>query len=133
MPGAGTTHGQDRAQTEPVSRARLAWWVSLTGYFSLLVLMLAWNTVLAPSQYFPVAIVLIVMVVPLLIPLRGLLHARPYTHAWTAFLSLLYFTHGVVEATVNPEQRLLGLLEIAFSLLLFFGTTMYARYASTDT
>ena len=115
-----------------MSRAGIAHVATLAGYFALLGLLMLWNTILAPSQHFPVAIVLIVMVVPLLLPLRGLLHGRPYTHAWTAFLALLYFIHGVGEAVTNPQERLLGSLEIIFSLVLFFGATFYARYASVE-
>lgn len=101
--------------------------LALIGYFGLLVLLLLWNTWLAPSKYFPVALVLIVMVGPLLLPLRGLLHARAYTHAWTSFLALFYFTHGVGEAYSNPAERLYGWLEILFSVALFLGAIFYVR------
>ena len=65
------------------------------------------------------ALVLLVLVVPLLFPLRGLLHGRKYTFAWSCFLALLYFTHGVMEAYSDDITRPLGLLEIMFSSLWF--------------
>ena len=49
---------------------------------------------------------------------------------WAAFVSLLYFIHGVGEAVANPDQRWLGLTEIGLSLLLFFAASLYARWGA---
>ncbi|MDQ7089278.1 MAG: DUF2069 domain-containing protein [Methylococcales bacterium] len=106
---------------------RYLYYIALTGYFGLFFLMMLWNTLLAPSRYFPVSIVLIVMVTPLLLPLRGLLEAKPKSCAWAAYVSLLYFIHGSIEAFVTADQRLLAILEVIFSLLLFFGASFYVR------
>ncbi len=100
---------------------------TLVTWFALFVLLLLWNTLLAPSQYFPVALVLIVMVGPLLFPLRGLLHGKPYTHAWASFLIMLYFAHGVQEAWVNPDERIYALLEILFSVIFYIAAITYAK------
>ena len=103
----------------------------LTSYFSLLLLTVVWHTWLFPSVYFPISLVLMVTALPLLLPLRGLLHGRPRSHIWAALLSLLYFTHGVGEAFASPQQRWLGLLEILLSLTLVFSASLYVRqYAS---
>lgn len=103
-------------------------WLTLLAYFALLSLMMLWQTVLAPSGLVPISIALLIVVGPLLLPLRGLLHGRPYTHAWTSFLVLLYFIHGVVETWSNPPERLYASLEIVFSVLLYLGVLLYARY-----
>jgi uncharacterized membrane protein len=42
---------------------------------------------------------------------------------------LAYFIHGSVETFVNANGRLLPSLEVILSLMLFFGTTLYVRYA----
>ena len=102
---------------------------SLVSWFALFILMLLWNTILAPSQHFPVSLVLIVLVGPLLFPLRGLLHGKPYTHAWSSFLIMLYFIHGIQEAWVNPEERLYAILEIIFSMTFYTSAILYARLA----
>jgi uncharacterized membrane protein len=115
-----------------VTLTRIARYLALTGYFGLLALLLLWNAWLAPSRHFPVAMVLIVMLVPLLLPLRGLLHGRPYTHAWTSFLSLLYFTHGVVEAYSNPAERHYAVLETLFSVALFLGAIFYVKFRAAE-
>lgn len=106
---------------------RMWYGLTLTGYLGTLVLLLAWYTVLAPSLHFPVAFVLLVLVTPLLFPLRGLLHGRDYTFAWSAFLALLYFTHGVVEAWTGEIARPWGLLEVVLSILWFGGAIGYVR------
>lgn len=105
-------------------------WLTLLSYFALLILLMLWLTVLAPPQRVPVSLALLLLVGPLLFPLRGLLDGRPYTHAWTSFLVLIYFIHGVVEAYSNPDERLYAGLEVLFSVLLYTGCLLYARSRS---
>lgn len=102
---------------------------ALTGFFGLFALLMLWNTVLAPSSRFPVALVLLVSVTPLLLPMRGLLDRNPRSCAWAAYVSLAYFLHGTAEAYVNADERLYASLEVLLSLMLFFGTTFYVRLA----
>ncbi|MDI1231300.1 MAG: DUF2069 domain-containing protein [Methylobacter sp.] len=103
--------------------------IALTGFFGLFALLMLWNTVLVPSTRLPVALVLLVAVTPLLLPMRGLLNRNPRSCAWAAYISLIYFLHGTAEAYVNPDERLYASLEILLSLMLFFGTTFYIRFA----
>ncbi|HEY8159389.1 MAG TPA: DUF2069 domain-containing protein [Methylobacter sp.] len=103
--------------------------MALTGFFGLFALLMLWNTVLAPSTRFPVALVLLVAVTPLLLPMRGLLDRKPKSCAWAAYVSLIYFLHGTAEAYVNADERLYASLEIMLSLMLFFGSAFYVRLA----
>ena len=103
--------------------------IALAGFFGLFALLMLWNTILAPSTRFPVALVLLVAVTPLLLPMRGLLDRNPRSCAWAAYVSLIYFLHGTAEAYVNVDERLYASLEIMLSLMLFFGTTFYVRFA----
>ncbi len=100
------------------------------GYFGLFSLLMLWNTVLAPSKHFPTAVVLLVTVTPLLLPLRGILNASRKSYAWAAYISLIYFVHGIEEAYVNESERALACSEIVFSLLLFFGASFYVRFSA---
>ena len=77
-------------------------------------------------------LVLPIMVGPLLLGLRGVLYGRPYTHAWLSMLSLLYFTHGVVETWSNSAERQYAALEVICSVLLFLGSMFYARYRARE-
>jgi len=110
-----------------MSIARLSYALTLTGYLGTFALLMAWYTWLAPSPHFPVALVLLLLVSPLLFPLRGLLHARRYTVAWSCFLALFYFTHGVIEAWHSAITRHLGLLEVVLTLAWFSGGIVYIK------
>jgi uncharacterized membrane protein len=101
---------------------------ALTGFFGLFILLMLWNTILVPSTHFPVALVLLFAVTPLLLPMRGLLARKPRSCAWAAYVSLIYFIHGSAEAYVNADERLYATLEITLSLMLFFGSTFYVRF-----
>ncbi len=100
-----------------MSPARL---VVFTGYFGLLGLWLAWATAFAPPRHAPTAMVLGVTTLPLLLPLRSMLHDRRGGFLGAGLLSLVYFIHGVGAAT-DVSQRFLAGLEIVFSLWLFGG------------
>ncbi|MDH5184432.1 MAG: DUF2069 domain-containing protein [Gammaproteobacteria bacterium] len=113
--------------------------MSLLGIFGLISLLMVWEIWLAPSidsteglLALPRSLVLLFMVVPLLFPLRGILHGRPYTHAWTSFLALFYFMHGVGEAWAGVDTAYLGLLEVLFSVMLFIGAILYTRFRSRE-
>jgi uncharacterized membrane protein len=103
--------------------------MALTGFFGQFILLMLWNTVLVPSKHFPVALILIIAVTPLLLPMRGFLARDRRSCAWIAYISLVYFIHGCVETYVNQHERLYAALEILLSLMLFFGTTLYLRFA----
>lgn len=123
-----TTETQTSRYKMLARRTLIARWTALVGYFGLLIVLLNWFTWLSPPTQFPRAFLLIVLVVPLLFPLRGLLHGRTYTHSWTSFLSLLYFAIGIDVAFNNLPDRLLALSVVLFSLLLFIGCVFYAYY-----
>jgi uncharacterized membrane protein len=112
--------------------SRTAYLGTLTGYFGLLFLMLLWLGWLSPPERFPIAMALLLMCGPLLLPLRGLLHGRSYTFAWSSFLALFYLLHGIVEAYSTPADRLYALLEILFSLLFYTGAILYVRLLARE-
>lgn len=102
------------------------WWiVALSGYFGLFGLLLLWFAWLEPPSRSLVALTLLLWVGPLLFPVRGLLHGRPYTHVWSSFLALFYFAFGVFHAAGPMAQPWLAWLEIGFSVLWFLGAILY--------
>ena len=109
---------------------KAAYWLQLLSYLGLIGFITAWITVLVPPQSFPIALVLIVCVVPLLLPLMGVLHGREKPVNWAAYLSLLYFIHGTMEAFAGSSTKLLGLIEIVISLTVFFTASLYIRHVS---
>jgi uncharacterized membrane protein len=113
-----------------MAKSRRAYRVALAAYFGLLLLLWVWHVWLVPPRHWPTALVLAVLLLPLAAPLRGLLHGRPYTFAWTTFLALFYFLHGISEAVGNPPARAYAVLEILLSLTLFVAAMLYARWRS---
>lgn len=106
--------------------------LTLIGYFGLLALIVNWFTWIAPPVQVPRALVLAALAIPLLFPLRGILHARRYTHQWIGFLSMLYFIIGVdVWYNHQDTEKILGMMMVMFSMLLMIGSSMYARYTPT--
>jgi uncharacterized membrane protein len=105
----------------------------LGGYFGILLLLPLWYGWLAPPSVLSPRVALIVLGLPLFAALRGLLHGRSYTVAWSLFLSVIYFTHGVVEAYSSPDARWLALAEVLLSLCWLVGGILYVRTAQTGT
>jgi uncharacterized membrane protein len=93
-------------------------WLLLTGSQAAL----PW-LVPAPANYW-----ILLLVLPLLIPLRGLLRDRRYTYKWIGFLTLLYFCIGISELVSNPQLRIYGTATTIASTLLFLASIYYARY-----
>ena len=106
--------------------------MALTGHLGLLTLLTTWYAWLAPMPRLPVALVLLVLVAPLLLPLRGLLHGRPYTHAWASYLALFYLAQGIVEAFARPDERGYAWAEIILSAMFYTGAILFARYRSRE-
>lgn len=93
---------------------------------ALILLLLAWETVLAPFKAGGSALML--KTVPLLLPLFGILHGKRYTYKWASMFILLYFTEGVVRAWSDTGlSAQLAMLEVILSVLFFFCAIFYAR------
>lgn len=68
-------------------------------------------------------------VLPLCLPLSGLLRRRLYTYRWVSLAVWLYFTEGVVAAwTDAPPVRWLALTQVALSLALFIACVLHVRW-----
>ena len=70
----------------------------------------------------------LLLVLPLLLPLPGIIKDRLYTYKWIGFLTLFYFCVGISELISNPQLRIYAYLTTIFSLLLFLGSIYYTRY-----
>ena len=71
----------------------------------------------------------VAFVLPLVLFLPSIIGKRARGHAWLAFVSLLYFTQGVMLVTL-PGQGLRGVVEAVVALVLFTGCMSYARFRS---
>ena len=91
----------------------------------LIVLGLAWELWLAPTGTGTLAI----KVLPLFLPLPGLLRARMYTYRWVSLLVWLYFAEGVVRATTERGvSAALAMVEVLLCLVLFTACALHVRW-----
>jgi uncharacterized membrane protein len=104
---------------------RLTRAVAVGSLLALIALGLAWELWLAPTGRGTLAI----KVLPLLLPLPGLLRHRMYTYRWLSLLVWIYCTEGLVRAT--SEKGLgawLALAEVLLSLVLFTACAAQVRW-----
>jgi uncharacterized membrane protein len=103
-------------------------WTRLVAVASLLALIalgLAWELWLAPTGRGTLAL----KVLPLLLPLPGILKNRMYTYRWLSLLVWLYFAEGAVRATSeHGTGALLATIEIVLCLLLFAACAAHVRW-----
>ncbi len=93
---------------------------------ALIVLGLAWELQLAPMR--PGGTWLAVKVLPLCIPLAGLLRNRMYTYRWVSLMVWIYFVEGAVRAYSDRGlSARLALLEGALCLILFAACVLHVR------
>jgi len=112
--------------TPPSSSVALTRILSVTSLLGLIVLGLAWELVLAPVR--PGGSLLALKVLPLCLPLVGLLKNRMYTHRWVTLMVWFYFTEGVVRAySDRPPSNYLAMVEIALCLSLFAASAAHIR------
>ena len=100
--------------------------VAVCSLLALIALGLAWELWLAPLR--PGCSWLALKVLPLLLPLPGLLRLRMFTYRWVALFVWLYFIEGVVRAAGDGglSARLAG-VEVLLVLALFAACTAHVR------
>ena len=108
------------------STARLCHGVAIISLIALIALCLAWELFLAPLR--PGGSWLVLKVLPLLMPLFGVLRGKRYTFQWACMLILLYFAEGVVRAwSDQPPASVLVAIEIALSSVFYLAAVFYAK------
>jgi uncharacterized membrane protein len=72
--------------------------------------LLAWTLVGYPW------LLCVIAVLPLLVPLNGLVRGKRYTYAWATLFAIPYLAFAMTELLVNPQARWVA----GLSLLLIF-------------
>lgn len=94
---------------------------------ALIALCVAWELWLAPLK--TGGSMLVLKVLPLLLPLFGILRGKRYTYQWASMLILFYFTEGTVRAWSDHGLSVrLAVLEIVLSLIFFGCAIFYAKW-----
>lgn len=123
---ANTTPSTNEAtQTTPVG-VEFTRWLAVGSLLGLIVLGLLWELWLAPLR--PGGSWWAIKVLPLCLPLAGLLKNRMYTYRWVSMLVWLYFTEGVVRGWGDawPSNALAG-LQTLLCTSLFVACALHVR------
>lgn len=99
--------------------------IAIISLLALISLCLAWEAILAPLR--PGGSWMTLKVLPLMVPLFGILRGNRYTYQWSTMLILLYLTEGVIRTNDAPPGNLLALAEATLSVIFFMAAMLYAR------
>ncbi len=111
-------------QQSPMQKA--LWLGAVISLVALIGLCVAWELALAPLR--PDGSWLVLKVLPLLLPLRGVLKRNIYTMQWSSMLILLYFIEGIVRGSSDQGlSSTLGWIEVALVCVFFFCSIFYLR------
>ena len=87
---------------------------------------LLWELWLAPIR--PGGSLLVLKVLPLCIPLAGLLKNRMFTYRWVSLFVWLYFIEGVVRAWGDKApSNYLAMIEVVLCVILFTACALHVR------
>ncbi|MEO8123809.1 MAG: DUF2069 domain-containing protein [Burkholderiales bacterium] len=98
--------------------------IAVGSVVALIVLGLVWELWLAPTGSGWLAL----KVVPLALPLAGLMRNRLYTYRWVTLFVWLYFIEGVVRAVSDRGvSAWLAMIEVALTVALFIACVVHVR------
>lgn len=113
----------------PASPILISRWITLTGYFGLMIGLYVWHLLINQTEPHLISIIILTQLGPLMFPLRGLLNGKTYTHAWSIYLAIFYFIVGIWYSG-SDDTLMFGLYITAFSLVFFTGTVLYTRLSA---
>ncbi|MCL1039109.1 DUF2069 domain-containing protein [Shewanella corallii] len=96
------------------------------GYIALLLLLSGWFIGQGLSGEYSLLFSLL-WILPLLLPLKGVIQGNPYTYAWGGFILCLYLLHSLTLLYVADGAFLFALIETLLLLALLTGFSFYAR------
>jgi len=112
--------------TPPSAAAKRTRFIAVASVLGLIVLGLAWELWLAPLREGGSWWAL--KVLPLLLPLPGLLRLRMYTYRWVSLLVWLYVLEGVMRATTETGwSQALAALQVLLCVALFTACAMHIK------
>lgn len=115
----------------PTSPILISRWLTLTGYFGLMIGLYAWHLLINQTEPHLISIIILTQLGPLMFPLRGILNGKIYTHAWSIYLAIFYFIIGIWYSG-SDETLMFGLYVTAFSLTFFTGTVLFTRLSAKN-
>ena len=106
--------------------------ITLFGYFSLLFYMPIWLIFVSDDTALSIPLTIVMFILPLLFPLKGLVQGNPYTYAWSNFIVMIYFLHSLTTLWVSADEKLWALGELFFASVMFIAGSYYAKYRGQE-
>ncbi len=126
-----TSEQSSKQQDQPAKAAfKLSLWrrISLFSYAATLLLTFNWLTWYSPPTEVPRALLLLILVVPLVLPVRGFIHGRAMSYVAVAMVAMWLFAAGLDVAFYIQDWTLLGWALTGCSVVLFVACYFYLRY-----
>ncbi|MES2909952.1 MAG: DUF2069 domain-containing protein [Pseudomonadota bacterium] len=112
--------------TDPKKQIDATRWLAAGSMMGLIILGFAWEMWLSPIR--PGGSLLALKVLPLCLPLAGVLKNRMYTYRWLSLLVWVYFTEGATRAwSDRPPGNYLAMIEVLLCLMLFVACALHVR------
>ena len=109
-------------------KLKLSRQISLISYAATLLLTFNWISWYSPPQDVPRALILLILVVPLVLPVRGFLHGRAMSYIAVAMVAMWLFAAGLDIAFYEQNWSALGWALVVCSVVLFISCYFYLRY-----
>jgi len=108
-------------------KVQIARWLSLGSYLGLIAFGLAWAIWLGdvPAQQKSLSMLFFA---PLLLPLRGILHAREKAVVWGTLVSLIYLVDGGMTWYADSARWFWGALELLLAVTFMVFGSFFLRW-----
>lgn len=104
----------------------LVGYLGLVGYYPILFF------ILDPSENNLAFITLALFWLPMLTAIPGLLKGNPYTYAWSNFVIMWCYIHGLTAIWTFEGPKVFIAIELLLLTLGFIGNTYFARYRGRE-
>ena len=104
----------------------------LVGYLGLVVYLPILVLLLTPTDTSLGYITLTLFWLPLLFAVKGLVQGNPYTFAWSNFVIMWCYLHGLTAIWTFEGNKLFIVIELLLLTLAFVGNTYFARYRGRE-
>lgn len=113
-------------------KTRLLRYSAVSANLGLLAWVALWQANLSPHPHLNNIVMALVWMAPLLLPLKGILAGKPYTHAWANFILMFYFLHALTILWIDDGERWLALIELALTTAAFLANILFARHRGRE-
>ncbi|MFD2180320.1 DUF2069 domain-containing protein [Veronia pacifica] len=101
--------------------------IALGAHLAMIALVALWHSVIFPHPDINPTGMTVAWLLPLLLPLVGILKGKPYTHAWANFILMFYFLHALTMIWVDEGKQLMAVFELVLTSISFIANVRFAK------